>query len=109
MIPVSLILYGGIALAGAGAVWYVQSIRSERDEAVLTATIAADGLKSCNAGVKARADATLASLAASRAAEAAAVTDRQQADKAAEAVGKGIGAGLSCSAAVARSREALGP
>jgi hypothetical protein len=96
-----------LAMIGAG-VWYVTGLQAERDEAVNRATVSSNALGQCNAGVKARHDASLASLAAASAAEAKAAEDRQAAEKAAGELQAGVGAGLSCSAAVARSKKALG-
>lgn len=101
---------GAVAALGlvSGAVWYVTGLQSERDKAVHTATVAADGLGKCNAGVKDRKDAADRLAAAASVAEAEAATERARADKAVNDLRAGVGKGLSCSAAVARSRAALG-
>lgn len=96
-----------LAMAGS-AVWYVTSLQTERDDAVRTAIVAADGLRACNEGVADRQAAAAASMAAASAAAAEAAVERARADKAVGDLRAGVGKGLSCSAAVARSRAALG-
>jgi hypothetical protein len=52
VIPVSLILYGGLALAGAGASWYVMDLRSDKAALTEERDVLLEGVRLTNKAIK---------------------------------------------------------
>lgn len=79
-IPTSLILYCGIAVAGAGAAWYVQALRVDNAELTAANTALAEGLKLSKASIERAAETAKQALKDADERRAQAERENRQAD-----------------------------